>query len=121
MKIAIIGSRNFKNLDAVAGKIGDIRFSGAYNPNEVTIISGGAVGVDSEAVQCAESVKLKTEVYKPDYSSFGDNAPHVRNDKIIEEADKVIAFWNGERKSGTYSVISKCLQRRKNIEVIFDN
>ena len=111
MKIAIIGSRNFKNLPRI--------YEAMYDYFGCEFISGGAKGVDSECKRVCERYNQELIEHKPNYDLHGDNAPHVRNDKIIADADKVIAFWNGERKSGTYSVISKCLQRRKNIEVIF--
>ena len=119
MKIAIIGSRNFRMTVRIRAKVRQIAGL-SHLGDPITIISGGASGVDTEAVRNARELGLVAYDIKPDMSAEYDVKQfHIRNDKIIAEADKVIAFWDGESK-GTESVILKCLQRHKNFEVIFD-
>lgn len=99
----------------------NIRYGG-YNPNTMTIISGGAEGVDKYAIDIAKRCGVKTDdaSYLPDMSSNYNVAQyHIRNDKLIHDADQVIAFWDGKSR-GTESVIKKCLERHKNIQIIFD-
>lgn len=116
MKIAIVGSRNFKDMKEVEYKLLS-QFE--YDFREHDIISGGASGVDSEVAKICREHRINFEEIKPDMSAGYDVAQyHLRNDKIIEKADKVIALWDGKSK-GTESVILKCLQRHKDIEVVF--
>ena len=106
MKIAVIGSRSVK--------ISDI---GKYISDADEIVSGGAVGVDSCAEEYAKSNGLKLTVFLPQYEKYGRAAPIVRNKKIVDYADKIIAFWDGKSK-GTLSVIKYAEKAGKECEII---
>lgn len=100
MRVAIIGSRGLRvdNLEK-------------YLPNGISeIISGGARGVDTSAREYAVSHGLKLTEFLPEYSVYGRAAPIKRNISIIENADFVLAFWDG-RSHGTKSVIDACKKR----------
>ena len=92
MKIAVIGSRDL---------LVDIS---AYISPEDEIVSGGARGVDSCAADYARRHGNKLTEFLPDYNSFGRKAPLIRNKEIVNYADKVLAFWDGE-SHGTWFVI----------------
>ena len=106
MKIAAIGSRSVK--------ISDI---GKYISDADEIVSGGAVGVDSCAEEYAKSNGLKLTVFLPQYEKYGRAAPIVRNKKIVDYADKIIAFWDGKSK-GTLSVIKYAEKVGKECKII---
>lgn len=106
MKLAIIGSRGLwvENL-------------GNYLPPGVTeIVSGGAKGIDSCARQYAQEHGLKLTEFLPDYRRYGRGAPLKRNLEIIDYADQVLAFWDGN-SSGTKHVIDKCNKQKKKVTV----
>ena len=106
MKIAIIGSRGLNVTD----------FSPYLPENTTEIISGGARGIDTCVRNYAKKHGIKITEFLPDYDQYGISAPHLRNDRIIEYSDYVIAFW--DRKSrGTKSVIDKCRAIGKPITV----
>ena len=107
MKVAVIGSRDIQveNLEA-------------YLPQDCTeIVSGGARGVDRCAAEYANEKGIKLTVFLPEYERYGKGAPIVRNKKIVDHADKVIAFWNGGSK-GTLSVIKYAEKTGKPCEII---
>ncbi|MDR1260387.1 MAG: DNA-protecting protein DprA [Oscillospiraceae bacterium] len=109
MKVAIIGSRNIKLQLEVIGQ---------HLPKEcIEIISGGSRGVDSAAYLFSKSRRIPFRCFLPDYHTFGQMAPLVRNQQIIKAADFVLAFWNGYSK-GTQFVIKKCTQELKSFKVI---
>ncbi len=102
MKTAIVGSRNiiFENLEE-------------FLPHGTTeIISGGAKGIDTCAEELGKRLGLKVTVIRPDYQRYGRSAPLRRNNIIIEEADMILAVWDGESK-GTKYVIDKCTKLGK--------
>ena len=100
MKVAVIGSRGLQ--------VNDL---GKYLPDEVTeIISGGARGVDTSAREYAMEHGLKLTEYLPEYDKYGRGAPLKRNITIIENADLVLAFWDGSSR-GTKYVIDNCKKR----------
>ena len=106
MKLAIIGSRS---IQAVC--------LDEYIPPETTlIISGGANGVDRIAEQYADKYKLSKLIIRPQYQKYGRAAPIRRNKVIVDEADEILAFWDGVSK-GTKSVIDYAENQGKPIRV----
>ena len=106
MKIAIIGSRNLK-----------VEALDEYLPSEVSeIVSGGAVGIDSCAREYAIRNEIKLTEFLPEYDKYKRGAPIVRNRKIVEYADEVIALWDGESR-GTLSVIKYCEKSGKKCRI----
>lgn len=110
MRVAIIGSRGLK--------VDDLE---KYLPKGVSeIISGGARGVDTSAREYALSRGLKLTEFLPEYSLYGRAAPIKRNILIIENADHVLAFWDG-KSHGTKTVIDACKKREISCTVyLFD-
>lgn len=106
MRVAVIGSRGLQ-----------VRSLGEYLPKETTeIISGGAKGIDACAREYALRHGLKLTEYLPEYSRYGRGAPLKRNITIIENADLVLAFWDGSSK-GTKYVIENCKKRNIPVQV----
>jgi hypothetical protein len=65
----------------------------------------------------AERLGLELIVFKPDYKRYGRGAPIVRNKQIIEEADCVLAFWDGKSR-GTKSSIDFAKKAGKECEIV---
>lgn len=104
MRAAVIGSRGLTVSDL-----------GKYLPEDTTeIVSGGAKGIDTCAREYALSHGLKLTEFLPEYEKYGKSAPLKRNITIIENADIVLAFWDGSSR-GTKFVIDKC--RELGVEV----
>lgn len=97
MRVAVVGSRGLT--------VNDL---GKYLPEDTTeIISGGARGVDSSAREYALAHNIKLTEFLPEYGKYGRSAPLKRNITIIENADIVLAFWDGV-SHGTKFVIDNC-------------
>lgn len=104
MKLAVIGSRGVLDYD--------IR---RFIPiNTVIIISGGAKGIDTIAEEYASENGIHTVIIKPDYAKYGRNATLVRNRQIVDMADVVLAFWDGE-SHGTKFTIDYARQQGKRV------
>ena len=82
------------------------------------IVSGGAKGVDARAADFARENGIKLTEFLPDYSTYGRAAPIVRNRKIVEYADKIIAFWDGKSR-GTQFVIKYAEKLGKPCRVVY--
>ena len=106
MKIAIVGSRNI-TVDSLAKYVSD----------GDEIVSGGADGVDRCAAEYAKKNGIKLTEFLPQYALYGRAAPIVRNKRIVDYADRIIAFWDG-RSKGTLSVIKYAEKVGKLCEVI---
>jgi len=118
--IAIVGSRCWpgQQIGAITYKIGQLalQFSGMLE--DITIISGGAPGVDTWAEHIAKDFGLQTRIYPADWKTHGKAAGYLRNEEMVKAADIVIAFWDGESK-GTKLTIDLALKYRKVLEVWF--
>lgn len=106
MRIAIIGSRSLSFSS----------FENYVTPHD-EIISGGASGIDTCAMNYAKSKGIPFIEIKPDYKKYGRAAPIVRNKEIVSLADKIIAIWDGKSK-GTLFVINYATKLGKDCEVI---
>lgn len=106
MKVAVIGSRGITSLDLAP-----------FMPEGVTtIVSGGARGVDSIAAAYAREHGLELVEFLPEYEKYGRGAPLRRNHQIIEAADLVLAFWDGQSRGTSYTVREAC-KARKNVRL----
>ena len=105
MKIAIIGSRELG--ESCYGHL-----CAAVPAEASEIVSGGAQGVDRLAERYAGENNLKMTVIRPDYDTYGGQAPLVRNAEIVSAADYVLVLWNGESR-GSLHVIMTCMRTNK--------
>lgn len=101
MKIAIVGSReinpSFEFIDKIITEINK-------DKEEVTIISGGAYGVDKHAANYAKIKKFKLIEFLPDWNKYGKSAGYIRNKEIVKNADYVVAIWNGKSRGTLHSI-----------------
>jgi len=106
MKIAVIGTRTLSV---------DIS---PYIPVYCTaIVSGGAAGIDRCAARYAKDNGLELIEFLPEYELYGKLAPLQRNNRIIDCADSVIAFWDGYSR-GTRYVIDRCNMLDKPLKIV---
>lgn len=129
-KIIIAGSRDLNVSFKDIGKALD--YCG-FKPSNVIIISGGAKGVDTDAINFADHFKLPKEVYeakwnditvkgavikvRPDGSKYNVLAGHMRNKHMGNISDCLIAFWDGKSK-GTKQMIDYMRSLDKPVYVV---
>jgi len=101
MRIAIVGSRDWKDRDAIRDYIQSL-------PKDTIVVSGGARGVDLTAEVAAKELGLETKIFLADWDNQGKSAGILRNSLIVSYADEVVAFWDGKSK-GTKDTIDKAL------------
>ena len=94
MKLAVVGSRNFNDYSLMKRYLDKI-----HSVEPITcIVSGGAKGADSLSERWAKENNIQTKIFIPDWNRFNKAAGYIRNEQIIKESDKVIAFWDGKSK-----------------------
>lgn len=98
MRTIIAGSRGITDPELLQDVITKIDWV------PTTVISGGARGVDfiGESWAIAEGIPLK--IYRADWNMHGKSAGYIRNVQMAEEADALIAIWDGESR-GTKHMI----------------
>lgn len=110
MKVAIVGSRDYPNMRAVREYVASL-------PRDTVIVSGGARGVDSVAVEEAKRLGMPTEVHPADWNTHGKAAGFIRNADIVAAADEVVAFWDGESR-GTKHTIDLAKKAGKSVGIV---
>jgi hypothetical protein len=113
-RTAIVGSRAHQCLPDVWRVVHAL-------PRETTVVSGGAIGVDSVAEWSARQRGIAVEVHLPDYATHGLRAPLVRNGTIVETADDVHAFpWGAPpwlQARGTMDAVGKAEKAGRSVEL----
>jgi hypothetical protein len=119
MRVAIVGSRDYPSLQDVRLYVGKLAAHSWHDG--LVIVSGGAEGVDQTAAETAEALGLETRVHgvtSAEWRAYGRRAGPLRNQKVVDDADLVVAFWTGV-SPGTRDVIGKALKAHKHLEVVF--
>lgn len=111
-RVAIVGSRDYPTLNKVIEYVRGL-------PQGTLIISGGARGVDTIAVDAAKECGLEFLVFEADWEKYGPSAGPRRNRKIAEACDEVVAFWDGSSR-GTMTTVKMAQELGKPV-TIFDS
>jgi hypothetical protein len=98
MRVIIAGGRDYHNYNTVLDAIVECNF------NIQTVVSGGAKGVDALGEKYAVDADVKLVVYPADWEKNGRAAGPIRNRKMAENADALIAIWDGKSR-GTKNMI----------------
>jgi len=80
------------------------------------ILSGGARGVDALARRYAWQHRIPFEEYPADWDEHGRAAGPLRNRRMAQEGDALIALWDGHSR-GTRNMIEAMKALRKPVEV----
>ena len=106
MKTIIAGSRDITDYSFVSDII---KISGIC----ITfIISGGARGVDALGIRYAKENNLPYTKYLPDWDRYGKKAGILRNCEMGDNADALIAIWDGNSR-GTKHMIDYSLNSKR--------
>lgn len=100
-RVCICGCRDFTDYDFLKEKC--LFFLQNKMP-DITVLSGGAKGVDSLAKRFAKEYNLDLEIYPADWKKYGRSAGPKRNEQMVLNCDGVIAFWDYKSK-GTKTTI----------------
>lgn len=110
MKVAVVGSRSFNDYELLCKTLNKIH-------GITLIISGHANGADKLGEQYASEKSIPTKIFLPDWEKHGKSAGFLRNTDIINEAELVVAFWDGN-SNGTRDSINKAHKQEKNVIII---
>lgn len=114
MRLIIAGSRNVNistdNILAVLDENG-------YHFSSLEIVSGGAVGPDTEAIKFAGIYNMPLHIYPAKWDTLGRSAGIIRNQVMGDFADELLAFWDGKSR-GTKHMINYMVKLNKPARVI---
>ncbi len=98
VRCIIAGSRTIKNLDIIMAAVV------ASNFDIWQVVSGGAAGVDLNGEKYAEGVGIPVKRFPANWKEYGLKAGYLRNVEMADNADALIAIWDGKSR-GTKHMI----------------
>lgn len=117
--IGVVGSRSFNNYPFLKRVLD--RFILNTDDGRVAIVSGGADGADTLAEQYCKENNIIPVIFEPEWNKYpGKSAAAIRNQKIVDYSDFIIAFWNGKSK-GTKMTIDFARKANKEVLIYWDD
>lgn len=113
MKVIIAGGRNFENYLLLKLKCDKI----LKNTTDIQIVSGGSKGADLLGERYARERHYLVKRFEADWDKEGKAAGPIRNTKMAEYADYLIAFWDG-KSTGTKDMIYKATANNLIVRII---
>lgn len=110
-RIIIAGGRDFNDYNLLKEKVDNL-ISEKRKTHQIYIVSGKARGADSLGEKYANENGLNIMEFSGDWDKHGKSAGYKRNIEMAENADALIAFWDGESR-GTKHMID--IAKEKNL------
>jgi hypothetical protein len=104
MRAIIAGSRDLNSYTLVVKAVEE---SGIL---PTVVLSGGARGIDRQGEKWASQRGIPVERYPAEWKLWGNSAGVRRNQKMADNADALIAVWDGSSR-GTKLMIEAALRR----------
>lgn len=111
----IAGSRDYKDYQFLCSCLEDVEYCG-WNISQVIV--GGARGVDQMGERWAKEMGITYEVYPAEWVTFGKGAGYIRNKVMAQNAEALIAFWDGKSK-GTKHMIDTAIELGLYVKVFY--
>ena len=109
IKVAVVGSRHFNNYQQMEEVLD-------WYEIEV-IISGGARGADALAKKYAANKNIPYKEFPAEWDKYGKAAGPIRNKKIVEASDEIVAFCEISKSKGTASTVKIANEMGKPVSV----
>ena len=108
INLGVVGSRTFSDYDYLSNILQwyDIK----------SIISGGAKGADKLAARYAIERGIPLKEFIPDWDRLGKQAGYLRNEKIVQASDEIVAFWD-QKSRGTKHTIDIANRLGKDVAI----
>ena len=110
MKVAVIGSREFDDYDRLKEALDRI--------NMTHLVSGGADGGDTLGERYADENGIPKTIHLPDWKRYNKAAGFIRNQLIIDDAELIVACWDG-KSGGTKDSLDKAQAQKKDTYILF--
>jgi len=108
MKLIVAGSRSITHHGTLARAIESTKIK------PTKIIIGNAKGVDTLAENYAAIKEIPCEIVDAPWDLYGRPAGHVRNERITNDADALLAIWDGQ-SNGTKELITMMNKKNKTV------
>ena len=94
-RVIIAGTRTFKDYSLLCETADRLLADKAKAGHSIIIVSGSCIGADLMGEQYARERGYKVERYPAEWEKYGRKAGIMRNAVMAENADALIAYWDG--------------------------
>lgn len=115
-KVIVAGGRDFNDYNLLKTKLDRI-LCNKRNTHQICILSGKATGADSLGERYAYENGFQVLSFPANWNLYGRQAGVKRNAEMANEANALIAFWDGE-SHGTKHMIEIATKKGLNIRTI---
>ena len=109
-RVIIAGGRDFTDYELLCRKLDHI----LKNVQSICVVCGEAKGADSLGRRYAKEHGYDIDSFPANWEKYGKQAGYIRNKKMADNANALVAFWNGKSK-GTAHMIEAA--RKEGLEV----
>lgn len=113
MRVIVAGTRDFNDPPRL------FRYLDAYHARRpiTSVVCGMARGVDSIGRDWAISRGIQVDEFPADWKRLGNKAGPLRNIQMAENADALIAIWDGKSR-GTKHMIDTATRKGLKVTVV---
>lgn len=111
MKVIVAGSRTFGSNDFI-GMVGSALAISNFEVDE--IVSGGAAGIDSAAIQYAKKEGIPVSIFNANWDKYGKAAGPIRNSEMAKYADALVLIYDGSSR-GSVNMLDQA--RREGLKI----
>ncbi len=104
-RVIIAGTRDFSNYELLKEKCDNI-LSAKRKDSNIVILSGTAKGADRLGERYARERGFLLRRFPADWDKDGNKAGPIRNAKMADNADALIAFWDGTSRGTAHMIMT---------------
>ena len=112
-RVIVAGSRDFSDYELLKSKLDSL----LSNKNDIEIVSGTCKGADLLGERYGNENNYPINKFPADWKTFGKRAGPLRNKEMADNADALIAFWDGTSR-GTSGMIEIAKSNGLQVRVI---
>lgn len=112
-RVIIAGGRDFSDYQLLRKTLDNLLCN---ITEEITVVCGQAKGADTLGEQYAKERGYAVNYYPANWKLYGKRAGFLRNEQMAQNADALVAFWNGESR-GTKHMIDLAKQHNLKIRI----
>lgn len=109
MRVLFSGSRTFDD-DQVIIEILNTLLRKVDHPKQITVVHGGATGLDSLVSVLAHHKGMLNEVHYADWNAHGKSAGPIRNQKMVDLGADLLLAYPSKDGRGTQDCIARAVK-----------
>lgn len=113
-RVIIAGGRDFDNYELLKQRM-DFLLSETAEP--IQVVCGQARGADQLGQLYAKERGYEIRYFPANWEYYGKRAGMLRNEQMAQNADALVAFWDGESR-GTKNMIENAKKYKLKIRII---